>query len=144
MRQLKNQMNNSKLMQTNVKETSLTWLALFTTTGTLVCCAIPIILVTLGMGATLASLVGTLPFLITLSLHKVWVFSISGLMLALSAWFIYRRSRSCPVDAELGALCEKSQVWNRRVYWFSVILWSIGFFAAFLALPLQIWFDGFN
>jgi len=125
----------------NAKETSLTWLALFTTTGTLVCCAIPITLVTLGMGATVASMVSAMPFLVTLSQHKIWVFAISGVLLALSAWMMYRPGRACPVDPKLGVLCNKTQKWNKRIYWFSVILWCIGFFAAFLALPLQIWLD---
>ncbi len=124
------------------KETGLTWLALFTTTGTLVCCAIPITLVTFGMGATVASMVSNFPFLVALSQHKALVFGISGLMLALAAYMMYRPGRSCPVDPKLGALCNKTQVWNRRVVWFSVVLWIIGFFAAFLALPLQIWFEG--
>jgi hypothetical protein len=125
----------------NGKETSVTWLALFTTTGTLVCCALPITLVTLGMGATMASLVSNIPFLITLSEHKEWVFLVSGAMLFLSAWAIYRPGRSCPSDRELGALCNKTQAWNRRIYWLSVTFWIIGFFAAFLALPLQIWLE---
>ena len=38
------------------QQTSVTWLALLTTTGTLVCCALPIIFVSLGMGATVAAL----------------------------------------------------------------------------------------
>ncbi len=126
----------------NAKETSLTWLALFTTTGTLVCCALPITLIALGMGATMASLVSSVPFLVTLSEHKILVFVISGVLLALSAWMIYRPGRSCPVDPEFGELCNKTQLWNRRVYWFTVILWCIGFFAAFLVLPLQIWIEG--
>ncbi|VAV99954.1 hypothetical protein MNBD_ALPHA02-2063 [hydrothermal vent metagenome] len=123
------------------KETGLTWLTLFATSGTLICCALPIILVTLGLGATVASLVSAVPFLITLSQHKILVFIFSGVMLALSGWLIYHPGRSCPIDPELGALCRKSQIWNRRIYWFSVSLWGIGFFAAFLALPLQIWLD---
>jgi len=77
-----------------------------------------------------------------LSQHKVWVFSLSGAMLALSAWVMYRPGRLCPADPELGALCNKSQIWNRRIYWSSVVLWEIGFFAAFLALPLQKWIEG--
>ncbi|HFB67058.1 MAG TPA: hypothetical protein ENJ60_16105 [Aeromonadales bacterium] len=128
-------------MKSAQKQTSLTWLALFTTTGTLVCCAIPIILVTLGMGATVASMVSTFPFLITLSQHKVWVFAISGVLLTLSLWLMYRPGRSCPTDPDLAAICTKTQRWNRRIVWFSVILWGIGFFAAFLALPLQIWLE---
>jgi len=124
------------------KETGLTWLALFTTTGTLVCCALPITLVTLGMVATVASMVSNFPFLVTLSLHKPLVFGISGSLLALSAWMMYRPSRSCPVAPKLGALCNKTQMWNRRIYRFSVVMWCIGFFAAFLALPLQLWLEG--
>lgn len=127
---------------TNTKETGLIWLALFTSTTTLVCCALPIALVTLGMGATVASLVSNVPFLITLSENKGWLFALSGVLLALSAGIIYRPDRSCPVDPALGALCNKTQKWNRRIYWFSVTLWCIGFFAAFLALPLQIWLEG--
>jgi len=124
------------------KETSLTWLALFTTTGTLVCCAIPITLVTLGMGATVVSMVSNFPFLVTLSMHKPLVFGVSGFMLVLSAYMMYRPGRSCPIDPELGALCNKTQIWNRRIYWISVVLWCIGFFAAFLALPLRILLEG--
>lgn len=120
-------------------ETGSTWLTLFASTGTLVCCALPIILVTLGMGATVAALTSSIPFLITLSLHKTWVFAGSALMLALSGWIMYRPGRACPADPQLGAVCNRTHIWNRRVYWASVILWAVGFFAAFLALPLRIW-----
>lgn len=120
-------------------ETGSTWLTLFAATGTLICCALPIILVTLGMGATVAALTSSMPFLITLSQHKIWVFSASAVMLALSGWIVYRPGRACPVDPELGVLCDRTQIWNRRIYWISVILWGLGFFAAFIALPLRIW-----
>ncbi len=122
-------------------ETGTTWVTLFASAGTLVCCALPIILVTLGMGASVAALTSSAPFLIVLSQHKVWVFAGSAIMLALSGWLMYRPGRSCPVDPELGALCDRTQLWNRRIYWLSVTLWSLGFFAAFLALPLRIWLD---
>jgi len=122
-------------------ETGATWLTLFASAGTLLCCALPIILVTLGMGASVAALTSSAPFLIVLSQHKVWVFAGAALLLALSGWLMYRPGRSCPVDPELGTLCDRTQVWNRRIYWMSVILWGVGFFAAFLALPLRIWLE---
>ncbi len=121
-------------------ETGATWVTLFASAGTLVCCALPIIMVTFGMGATVAALTRSIPFLITLSQYKVWVFAGSAVMLALAAWMMYRPGRACPVDPELGALCDRTRVWNRRIYRTSVILWSVGFFAAFVALPLRIWF----
>ena len=121
------------------KEGGVTWLTLFTSTGTLVCCALPIMLVTLGMGTTVVAMTSTFPFLITLSLHKGWVFAGSGLMLALSGWLMFRPGRACPADLELGRVCNKTQMWNRRIYWTSMVIWSIGFFAAFLTLPLRMW-----
>ena len=120
-------------------ETGTTWAALFVSTGTLVCCALPIILVTIGMRTAVAALTSSIPFLITLSQHKVWVFAGSAVMLALSGWMMYRPGRACPVDPELGVLCDRTQVWNRRIYWTSTVLWGVGFLAAFLALPLRIW-----
>jgi len=116
-----------------------TWLTLFASTGTLICCALPIIFVSLGFGATVAALTSSFPLLITLSLHKAWVFAFSGAMLALSGWLMYRPGRACPADPELGRLCNTAQTWNRRLYGSSVVIWCIGFFAAFLALPLRIW-----
>jgi len=123
------------------KQTGLTWLTLFTATGTLLCCALPIALVTLGMGATVAALTSSFPLLITLSQHKIWIFMVSGVLLAVSGWLLYRPGRACPIDPQLGRLCNRAQAWNRRVYWTSLVIWGIGFFAAYLALPLRQWLD---
>ena len=121
-----------------VRRQGFSWLTLFASSGTLVCCALPIILVTLGMGATVAALTSALPFLIVLSAHKIWVFIISGIMLVLSAWFIYRPGQHCPSESLQAELCQRSRKWNKRIYWFSVLVWGIGFFAAFVALPLRM------
>ena len=122
-------------------ETGAAWLTLFASTGTLVCCALPITLVTLGMGASVAALASSLPFLVTLSQNRIWVFAASALLLALSGWMMYRQGRACPVDPVAGALCDRTQVWNRRIFWTSVVVWGVGLVAAFLALPVRIWLD---
>jgi purine-cytosine permease-like protein len=119
---------------------SINVLALFASTGTLICCALPITLVSLGMGAAVISLTSNFPFLMTLSEHKFWVFSVSGLLL-FAGWLTYRRDRACPVDPAQAEVCQRSQKWNRRILLASVVIWGIGFFAAFLALPLRQWFD---
>lgn len=116
-----------------------TWLSLFASTGTLVCCALPIVFVSLGFGAAVAALTSRFPFLITLSLHKNWIFAFSGAMLAVSGWLLYRPGRTCPSDPKLNRVCTAAQAWNRRLWQASVIIWCIGFFAAFLALPLRMW-----
>lgn len=111
------------------------WLLLFTTTGTLLCCAIPIILVLLGLGAAVATMATSAPWLITLSQYKVWMFSVSGLLIVLAAYAVYRSGRTCPVDPELATACLKADKWNRRFIWISVVMWCIGFLAAYV-LPL--------
>lgn len=112
------------------------WIILFSSTGTLVCCALPIIFVSLGMGAVVASMATNLPFLITLSMHKAWVFAGSAILLCLGGWLLYRPGRSCPTDPELAALCDKAFVWNSRLYWLSVFIWFTGFFFAYIAESL--------
>lgn len=121
------------------RDRGVTVFTLFTTTGTLLCCALPIVFVSLGLGATVVAMTSTFPFLVTLTHYKIWVFAFSGLMLVVSGWLMFRSGRHCPTDAALGAACGKADRWNRRIYWTSVTIWSVGFFAAYVALPLRIW-----
>ena len=109
------------------------WLILLTSTGTLLCCALPIILVSVGLGAVVASMASNLPFLITLSMHKGWVFLGSGTLLVLGAWALFRAGRICPTDPELARLCNSAHTWNYRLYWVSFSIWCTGFFFAYIA-----------
>ena len=124
-----------------LKETGLGWLTLFAASGTLICCALPIMLVTLGLGASVAALTSSFPLLIAMSQHKAWVFAVSALLLLISGWLIHRPDRTCPTDPDLARACARAQVWNRQIYWSSVLLWSIGFCAAYLSLPLRMWLE---
>lgn len=116
---------------------SWSWLLLFTTSGTLLCCAIPIVLVSLGLGTVVAGMAASAPWLITLSQYKAWMFGVSGTLVLLGAWAVYRPGRACPTDPELAAACEAADRWNRRFIWLSGGLWIVGFIAAY-ALPLTL------
>jgi len=76
------------------KGTILPFVSLFTSFGTLVCCALPALLVTLGLGATLAGLVATAPWLVALSKYKIWTFSIAGLLLLLSGYAQHKSKKT--------------------------------------------------
>ncbi|MDX2235864.1 MAG: hypothetical protein NW200_15295, partial [Hyphomonadaceae bacterium] len=65
-------------------------LALFGSTATLVCCALPALFVTLGMGAAVAGLVTAVPQITWLSANKPLVFGASGALIALSAALHWR------------------------------------------------------
>ena len=67
----------------------LSWLALVTSAGTLICCALPIVLVTLGLGATVAALTSSFPILVKLSMHKAWIFAISGALVLVAGWLMW-------------------------------------------------------
>jgi len=117
------------------------WLVLFLSSSTLVCCALPILLVGLGLGALSATLFEALPFLVTLSHYKIWMFIISCGALLLAGWALYRPNRACPTDLLLAQKCEQAHRWNLRVWKFSILVWSIGFIATYLSLPVFEWLN---
>lgn len=117
-------------------------LAALASTGTLVCCALPIALVSLGFGAAVAGLVEQLPWLLALSRHKAWLFGASGLMLVAGLALTYRPGKSCPADHERAAACERLDRINRVLLWSGVTIWMVGFTASYLALPVVRWFEG--
>ena len=119
------------------KPRTWSWLLIFTTSGTLLCCAIPITLVTLGLGASVATLASAAPWIITLSQYKGWIFLTSAILIGISFWAIYRPGRICPTDPVLAAACNRADNWNRRFILLSSGMWLIGFIAAF-GLPLLL------
>ena len=126
----------TKLIQ-RWRETALSFGTLFLSTGTLLCCALPILLVSLGLGAAVAGMIGAAPWLVILSQHKVWLFAGTFLLLAGGGWVVYRPGRACPTDRELARACAVADRWNRRVWWFALSIWAIGTFMAYLWLPLR-------
>jgi ribose/xylose/arabinose/galactoside ABC-type transport system permease subunit len=108
--------------------------ALFASTGTLVCCALPALLVALGAGGALSSLVSAVPQLVWVSEHKDLVFTFAAVMLAAAGalqWL--NRSAPCPTDPALRNACLRTRSLSRRVYVASVALFAIGAWFAFAA-----------
>ena len=117
--------------ETTVNQAS-TWFALFASAGTLVCCALPVLLVSLGLGAVVAGATYRWPFLVTLSEHPGLMFGGSAAILAVAGWLVFLRPQQCPTDPILAARCQRIQILNRGVWWVTVMLWAIGFSARFL------------
>ncbi len=115
------------------------WIVLFTSSSTLICCALPILLVSLGLGAVSATLFASFPFLVTLAQYKTWMFSGSAVVLALTGWLLYRPGRACPADPDLAEQCERAHRWNMRFFWVAAAVWMAGAAAAYLSLPIYLW-----
>ena len=120
----------------NVRTIILEILTILSSFSTLVCCALPAALVTIGAGAALASVVTAVPQLVWLSEHKIPLFAFAGLMLVLSGVSAYRnRNAPCPADPAQAKSCMRLRRWSARIFYFSAVLYVIGFFFAFLACP---------
>ena len=109
------------------------WLSLFTSFGTLICCAIPSMLVLLGLGSVLAGFLGEYPQFIWLSENKAWIFGLSLTML-LSAQVLQRLSikKDCT-----DGYCEVTKGWAKPIWWASLMINLFGIFWAFV-LPQLI------
>jgi hypothetical protein len=108
-------------------------LSLFASSSTLVCCALPALLVALGAGAALSSLVSVFPQVVWLSEHKLELFSGAGLALAASGWLQWRnRTAPCPADPALRDACLSTRRTSWRLYLFSVAVYAVGGWFAFV------------
>lgn len=119
------------------QQRALSWLALLASSGTLLCCALPILLVSLGFGAVVATLTTSLPILVTLAEYEAWMFSVSALLLGVTAWTLWVRPQQCPGDPQLAARCAQAGVWNKRVFWMASVVWMVGLTATYLLLPIR-------
>ncbi|TBR12559.1 MAG: hypothetical protein EPO43_13325 [Rugosibacter sp.] len=121
------------------QDSALRWLALLFSTGTLICCALPLMLVSLGFGAAFASMTSAFPPLVTLALHKAWVFGLSAALITGAGYSTFRSGRACPADPTLAAACARAQRLSSRLFWVALAIWSTGFVTAYVALPIRIW-----
>lgn len=113
--------------------TALAGLALFTSLGTLICCALPAALVAVGAGAAMAGLVTALPGLVVLSEHKDVVFIVAGLALAGAGAMRYAtRDAPCPADPAQAAACTRLRRAGGIMMAVSAAVYAVGFFFAYV------------
>jgi hypothetical protein len=124
----------------------LSYLSLFTSLGTLLCCALPSLLVLFGLGATVASFLSAFPWLVMLARHKVWVFAVSGVLIASDFIYVYWLSPqlkahgdACSFEGDAAA-CDTASRISRVALWVAALIYGIGFFTAYLLGPILMRF----
>jgi hypothetical protein len=124
----------------------MSYFSLFTSLGTLLCCALPSLLVLVGLGASVASMLSSMPWLVTLSRHKTWMFAISAALITLSFVQMYviaprvkLQAEVCPPD---DPACRRATRMGRVVLWVAAVIYLIGFFTAYLLGPILTRMDG--
>jgi len=115
------------------RETAAPTVALLTSLSTLICCTLPAVMITLGMGAALSSLTYNVPQLIWLSAHKPLVFGGSFILLLLAGWVRYlTRNMPCPADPAQAKVCARLRAIGGWVLYIGFAVWAIGAFSAFI------------
>ncbi len=99
------------------------------------CCALPIVLVTLGMGSTVASLISALPWLVVISEYKLVTFTITAVILGYCFLRLHQVDYCELVD-------QRRLQWQRVLLWTSTGLFVASVFAAYALLPVTLWWQG--
>ena len=116
---------------------ALSYLTLFSSTGTLLCCALPALLVTIGAGGVMVSIYTNVPGYITFVQNKNLLFVLVAVLLLINGLILWlNRNASCPVDAKKAEVCMKSRKLARIIYFISLGIYFIGFFFSYLAAKL--------
>jgi hypothetical protein len=111
----------------------LAFTALIASTGTLVCCVLPAVMVALGAGAALAGLVSAVPGLVWMSAHKGLVFGIAAAMLLVAGLGLWRvRSVPCPADPALARMCVRLRKLSAGLYVVALATFAVGSVFAFV------------
>ena len=114
-------------------------LSLFASTSTLLCCALPALLVTIGAGAVMAGIASNVPGYIWLTEQKVPLFAIAGVLLAIAAFFRWRsRNAPCPIDPDEARACARLRRISGIMLYASIAIYLIGGFFAFFAADLLL------
>jgi len=124
---------------TGKRSAVLNYFSLFTSLSTLLCCALPSLLVLFGLGASVASMLSFMPWLVTLSRHKQWTFAVSGTLIALSfvnMYYIAPRIRAKQCSADDPSACEEASKLSRVLLWVSAVIYGAGIFAAYVLGPI--------
>jgi mercuric ion transport protein len=125
--------------KSSVSSSLLSYFSLFTSVGTLLCCALPSLLVLAGLGASVASTLTSLPWLVTLSKHKQWTFAVSGVLISLSFLNMYYlaprlQANACAPDNP--STCDQASKFSKVLLWVSAGIYIVGFFSAYLLGPI--------
>lgn len=143
MRRLKNEF---KMLVTMLKKSHsrmmskiLAFFSLFGSLGTLLCCALPVTLVSLGMGASFASLTSSFPQINCLTQRKDALFIITAILLGFS-FMVMKRSQSlaCPIDTDQKAVCQVSKKVSTKLFWATVIIYFVGVIFSYI-LPYLLY-----
>lgn len=119
-----------------MKEKVVSFLSLFGSTATLLCCALPAALAALAGGAAVGAMLSAFPWLIALSQHKVWIFVVAGVLIAFNAVLVLRPKGKLACSITGGKGCEVAGTFSKAMLWISLGIYIIGAGFTYALVPL--------
>jgi mercuric ion transport protein len=135
---------NTIAVKPSKRSALLSYFSLFTSVSTLLCCALPSLLVLFGLGASVASMLSFLPWLVTLSHYNRVTFLVSGVLITLSfvnMYYIAPRLRAQQCSPDNPTACEDASRASKILVWISAAIYALGFFVAYVLGPFLAWLD---
>lgn len=129
-------------MKIKVNHQIVAFLTLFTSTGTLLCCALPAALSVIAGTAAVGSLVSVFPWLIPLSQNKGWIFLGAGGLIFVSAVLTFRPKGKVACALSGGKGCEQANKFSKVILGCSIVIYGIGLFMAYAIVPIIKFFGG--
>lgn len=118
------------------REKIVGFLALFGSTATLLCCALPALLILMAGGAAVGALLSAFPWIAPLSRHKEWAFLAAGALIAFNAILILRPKGKVACAVTGGKGCEAAGRFTQGMFWLAVLLYGVGAFVAYPLVPI--------
>lgn len=126
-------------MRLMLRETAAPSLALFASVSTLLCCALPAFLITVGAGAVMAGLAANVPGLVWLTTHKGPLFIGAGVLLLAAIIMKWAtRNAPCPIDPAQARACTTMRRAGTIILWVAAVAYAVGGFFAFFAADLLL------
>ena len=119
-----------------LKQKTVSFLALFTSTGTLLCCALPAALAALAGGAAISAYLSTFPWVIPLAQYKGWIFLVAGVLIGLNGILTFRPQGKLACAITGGQGCEIAGKFSKVMFWIAVSIYGIGVFMTYGIVPL--------
>lgn len=119
-----------------MREKITSFLSLFGSSATLLCCALPATLSIIAGGTAVGALLTTFPWLIPLSRYHNWIFLVAGILLLINGIFVLSPKGKVACSITGGKGCEVAGSFSKWMFWISIVLYSIGVFFAYAYVPI--------
>ena len=119
-----------------MKQRLVSFLSLFTSTGTLLCCALPAALAAVAGGAAVGTMLSVLPWLIPLSRHKGWLFVVAGVLIVFNGVLVLKPHGKLACSITGGKGCEVAGGFSKAMLWISTGIYTIGVAFAYAVVPI--------